>query len=72
MRKTYFDVKFRDEVLAEQLKSELMYYFWSKSECEIILTSWPPYLTSAQVEELKALKFDGMTLDEVVAGKYVL
>lgn len=56
MRKTSFDIKFRDEVLAEQLKSDLMYYFWSKSEWEIILTSWPPYLTSAQVEELKNLK----------------
>ena len=56
LRKTSFDVKFRDEVLAEQLKSELMYYFWSKSECEIILTSWPPYLTSAQVEEIRNSK----------------
>ena len=56
LRKTSFDIKFRDEVLAEQLKSDLMYYFWSKSECEIILTSWPPDLTSAQVEELRNSK----------------
>ena len=27
---------------ATQLKKDLMYYFWSKCEWEIILTSWPP------------------------------
>lgn len=25
---------------AEQLKSELMYYFWGKSEYEVIITCW--------------------------------
>lgn len=27
---------------AEMVKRELMYYFWSKCEYEIVLTSWPP------------------------------
>lgn len=53
LRKTSFDVKFRDEVLAEQIKHELMYYFWSKSECEIILTSWPPYMSAEQIKKIK-------------------
>lgn len=51
--KTSFDVKFRDEVLAEQLKRELMCHFWSRSEWEIILTSWPPYMTTEQIKKIK-------------------
>lgn len=27
---------------AKQLKRDLMYYFWSKCEWEIILSDWPP------------------------------
>lgn len=30
------------EVFIEQLHRDLMYYFWSKCEYEIILSSWPP------------------------------
>ena len=30
------------EAFIKQLRSDLMYYFWSKCEWEIILTSWPP------------------------------
>lgn len=55
LRKTSFGAKFRDEVLAEQLKRELMYYFWSKSEWEIIITSWPPHITAEQIKEFKEL-----------------
>jgi len=33
--------KFKNkEVFANQLKSELMYYFWGKSEWEIIISPW--------------------------------
>lgn len=32
-----FDVK---ELFAEQLKSELKYFFWSKAEYEIIISPW--------------------------------
>lgn len=28
------------EEFVEQLKSELLYYFWSKAEWEVIITSW--------------------------------
>lgn len=31
------------EAAEKQIKSLLMYYYWSKSEWEIIITSWPPY-----------------------------
>lgn len=31
------------EAAEKQIKSLLMYYYWSKSEWEIIITSWPPH-----------------------------
>ena len=36
--------KFKDdkEAFAEAVRKDLMYYFWSKCEWEIILSSWPP------------------------------
>lgn len=30
------------EAFINELRHELMYYFWSKCEWELILTSWPP------------------------------
>lgn len=41
--------KYRDrerEQFEEQLRRELMYYFWCKCEWEIVLTRWPPFDTS--------------------------
>ena len=33
--------KFKDkEVFSNQLKTELMYYFWSKSEWEVLISPW--------------------------------
>lgn len=37
---------------ANEVKSNLMYCFWSKSEYEIILTSWPPYVESEEIDRL--------------------
>ena len=36
--------KFKDdrETFLEEVKKDLMYYYWSKCEWEIILSSWPP------------------------------
>lgn len=36
----------------ERLESIARYYFWSKCEHEIILTSFPPYIVATQVEKL--------------------
>ena len=30
------------EAFAEDLKRDLMYYFWSKCEWEVIVSQWPP------------------------------
>ena len=40
------------EQFAEMAEQVLMYHYWSKSEWEIILTSWPPHI---KVEELSKL-----------------
>ena len=37
--------KYRDrerEQFEDQMRRDLMYYFWSKCEWEIILSHWPP------------------------------
>lgn len=39
----------------EAVRQILMYYYWSRSEYEIILTSWPPYISK---EELARLNID--------------
>ena len=30
-----------DEWLSEEIRSSLMYYFWSKCEWEVVITDWP-------------------------------
>ena len=34
------------------VKASLLYHFWSKSEYEIILTSWPPYVEANELDRL--------------------
>ena len=41
----------KDE-LAEQLKRSLRYYFWGKSEYEVVITSWPVYIYRAELDRL--------------------
>lgn len=36
------------------VKELLCYYFWAKSEYEIILTSWPPYVENKEIDRLVA------------------
>lgn len=40
------------EEFAEKLKSELRYYFWCKSEHEIVLTSWTPHIEMKELDRL--------------------
>lgn len=37
---------------AEKFRSKLMYQYWSRCEYEIVLTSWPPYVETNEVERL--------------------
>ena len=51
-------IKNKDD-FALKLKSELMYYFWSKAEWEIIISSWP----NRDNDELKIDVFDQVMLN---------
>lgn len=37
---------------AAEVKSSLMYYFWSKCEWEVVITSWPPYVNGKEIDRL--------------------
>lgn len=41
----------RDE-FSKELRSVAMYYFWSKCEYEVVITSWPPYIDREELERL--------------------
>lgn len=43
---------YKDTVFAQNIKHEIMYYFWGKCEWEIILTSWPPYVEKEEIQKL--------------------
>ena len=40
------------EEFAEEFRVKLMSRFWSRSEYEVIVTSWPPYVEKAEVARL--------------------
>ena len=45
--------KFKDkDEFAELLRRDLMYYFWSKCEHEVVITSWPPYIDMKELDRL--------------------
>lgn len=39
-------------LFAQHVQSSLLYYFWAKCEWEVILTSWPPYMTPEEIDKL--------------------
>lgn len=40
------------EQFAEEVKSVLMYHYWSRSEWEIVLTDWVPHITVIEFDRL--------------------
>lgn len=36
----------------KKVQDTLLYYFWGKNEYEIMLTSWPPYITKEELIRL--------------------
>lgn len=40
------------EVFEEKVRRSLMYYFWSKAEWEVIVTSWPPYIDVKELDRI--------------------
>ena len=43
----------KDE-FANQLKRSLMYWFWCKSEHEVVITSWPVYIDKTELDRINA------------------
>ena len=41
----------KDE-FAEQLKRSLMYWFWCKSEHEVVISSWPVYIDKEELDRI--------------------
>ena len=39
---------------ANAVRKIAMWYFWSKSEHEVVVTSWPPYLENAEIDRVVA------------------
>ena len=40
MRQLFRDKALTKEVMAEEIKAELMYHFWARSEYEVIIKEW--------------------------------
>lgn len=44
--------KLSREEFSKELKSISMYYFWSKCEYEVVITSWPPRIDQEELNRL--------------------
>ena len=65
----------RDDIPEEKkeclnlVKRSLMYYFWSKCEWEIILTSWPPSKQDFRDEKIDV--YDQVLLNWPIFAEYI-
>jgi hypothetical protein len=52
--------KYKDnfEAFADHIRNWLQYCYWTKSEYETIITTWPPYVDSKEVDRLVKEKTD--------------
>ena len=41
-----------DEWYCEEIRKWCSYYFWSKCEYEVVITSWPPYITLGEYHRI--------------------
>ena len=44
------------EKFSEELKRTMMYYFWCKSEHEVVVCSWPVYVDMKELDRLNSEK----------------
>ena len=44
------------EEFANYIRESLQYYYWSKSEYETIITSWPPYIENEELDRINQEK----------------
>ena len=69
VKKIYKKYKNDFETFSEEVKTSLMYYFWSKCEWEIILSDWPSSPTSPI--EKKVDVYDQVMLNWDIFIQYV-
>ena len=69
VKKIYKKHKNDFETFSEEVKTSLMYHFWSKCEWEIILSDWPPSSTSPI--EKKVDVYDQVMLNWDIFIQYV-
>ena len=52
--------KYKDnfEEFADYVRKSLQYYYWSKSEYETVITTWPPYIESEELNRLNKEKHE--------------
>lgn len=48
------------KAFSQAVKAIISYYFWSRSEYEIILTSWPPYVEAKELDRLVSERDDSI------------
>lgn len=51
VEKSLKKIKNKDE-FAEDLRKNLFYYFWAKSEWEVVITSWAPHIKMSELDRL--------------------
>lgn len=61
IKKAYKDYKDDYEKFCESVKSDLMYYYWSKCEWEVIISEWPP--SSRDPVEVKVDVYDQVMMN---------
>ena len=57
------------EAFCKQLKMDLQYYYWSKCEWEVIISSWPPVEKNPIEEKIDV--YDQVMQNEHIFYKYV-
>ena len=75
--------RFRDEVLAllktdishddfsEEVRHIAMYYYWSKAEHEVVITSFPPYISKKEADRIASEDFNIRTHVNLERGSKV-
>lgn len=56
------------EEFSNELNRDVMYYFWAKSEHEIVITSFPPYISRKETDRIKNENFNHKTYISLDCG----
>lgn len=65
--------KYKDdrEKFLDEVRRSLMYYYWSKCEWEIILTSWPPPREGREFRDKKVDVFEQIRINWDIFCEYI-